>query len=193
MSAAIGDIMPTPANEHELKATYSVDLFYINEPAPRKPSVVFERMKRAADKAGAVCAISGQPHPQYHHLFCEYAARDEVDWDLVKGVATGSIKQMPVLDLETDQPMPGQFFPAQQSMLWKLCKWLEVCFDMDWQAFDPANPIAFVDSIHNMLPLHAKFHIHKNHGIHLAPFPEWNLQALPKKAGFVLMPDEEAA
>ena len=103
------------------------------------------------------------------------------------------VTQMPVLDLDTDQPIPGQFFPAQQSMLWKLCKWLEVCFDMDWHAFDPDDPIAFVDSINNMLPLHAKFHIHKNHGIHLAPFPEWNLQALPKKAGFVLMPDEVAA
>jgi len=44
-----------------------------------------------------------------------------------------------------------------------------------------------------MLPLHAKFHIHKNHGIHLSTFPEWILQIFPKKAGFLLMPDEMTA
>lgn len=181
-----------PQNEHELKATYSVDLFYINEPEPRKPSIYFERMKREADKAGAVCAISGQPHPQYHHVFCEYAARDQVDWHLVKGIATGSITQMPVLDLKTHQPLPGQFFPARQSMLWKMCKWLEICWDMDWSAFDPDNPVVFVDSVQNMLPLNEKFHIHKNHGMHLMPFPEFLLQVLPSRAGFVLTADEVA-
>lgn len=184
--------MTIPENEHELKATYSVDLFYINEPEPRAPSVYFERMKRAEDSVGAVCAVSGQPHPQYHHVFCEYAARDEVDWHTVKGVATGAITQMPVLDLVTDQPIPGSFFPAQQSMLWKMCKWLEVCFGMDWNAFDPDNAVEFVDGPHNMLPLNEKFHIHKNHGIHLSPFPEWVLQTLPRKAGFVLTEDEES-
>jgi len=74
-------------NEHEIKATYEVDLFYINEPEPRTPSSTFQHMKYTADKAGSVCAISGQPHPQYHHFLCEYAARDEVDWSVVKGVA----------------------------------------------------------------------------------------------------------
>jgi hypothetical protein len=177
-------------NEHEVKATLQVDLFYINEPEPRKPSLTFQRMKRAADKADARCAISGQPHPQYHHVFCEYAARDEVDWQFVKGIATGEIKQMPVLDLVTDQPIPGQFFDAQDSLLFKLCKWLEICFGMDWHAFDPADPTAFVDSIHNMLPLNEKFHIRKNHGIHLMPFPEFLLQVLPKVSGFILTQDE---
>jgi|GEM_PF-3618140 len=114
--------------EHEVSATIHVDIFYIDEPEPRKPSVYFERMKRSADAAGAVCAISGQPHPQYHHLFCEYAARDEIDWVLVKGIATGALAHMPVLDLVTDQPIPGQFFPAEASLLFKFCKWLEVCF-----------------------------------------------------------------
>ncbi|HCN89499.1 MAG TPA: hypothetical protein DIT28_10035 [Oxalobacteraceae bacterium] len=179
--------------EHEVSATIHVDIFYIDEPEPRKPSVYFERMKRSADAAGAVCAISGQPHPQYHHLFCEYAARDEIDWVLVKGIATGALAHMPVLDLVTDQPIPGQFFPAEASLLFKFCKWLEVCFGMDWAAFDPADPVVFVDSVHNMLPLHAKFHIHKNHGIHLSTFPEWILQIFPKKAGFLLMPDEMTA
>ena len=180
-----------PTNEHELKATYQVDVFYINEPEPRTPSPTFEHMKRTADKAGAVCAISGQPHPQYHHVFCEYAARDQVDWHVVKGVALGSILQLPVLDPITDQPVPDQFFTAKQSLLWKLCKWLEVCFDMDWASFDPDNPVLFVDSINNMLPLSEKFHIRKDHGIHLMPFPEYLLQVLPRKAGFILTPDEE--
>lgn len=179
-----------PENEHELKATYSVDLFYINEPEPRKPTLIFERMKQAADADGAVCAISGQPHPQYHHLFCEYAARDQINWETVKGVALGTITQLPVLDLETDQPILGQFFDAKKSFLWKICKWAEICFDMDWQTFDSADPTSFVDSIHNMLPLHQKFHIRKDHGIHLMPFPEYLLQVLPRKADFVLMPDE---
>jgi hypothetical protein len=183
----------TPKNEHELKATYTVDLFYIDEPEPRKPTVVFERMKRAADKDGAVCAISGQPHPQYHHIFCEYAARDQIKWDVVKGVALGVITQLPVLDLVTDQPIPGQFFDAKKSLLWKLCKWCEVSFDMDWSTFDPTDPTSFVDSIHNMLPLNVKFHILKDHGIHLVPFPEFLLQALPRKDGFILTPDEVAA
>ena len=181
----------TDVEEHELKATYTVDLFYINEPEPRTPSATFEHMKREADKVGTVCAISGQPHPQYHHVFCEYAARDQVDWKTVKGVALGTITQLPVLDLETDEPIPGQFFPANQSLLFKLCKWLETCFDMDWNTLDPDNAVEFVDSIHNMLPLNEKFHIRKDHGIHLMPFPEYLLQVLPRVAGFILTPDEE--
>lgn len=185
--------MSNPANEHELKATYSVDLFYINEPEPRKPTAEFERMKREADAAGTVCAISGQPHPQYHHVFCEYAARDQVDWRTVKGVALGTITQLPVTDLVTDEPIPGQFFPANKSLLWMMTKWLEVCFGMDWNTFDPDNAVEFVDSIHNMLPLNAKFHIYKDHGIHLVPFPEYLLQVLPRIKGFVLTPDEEVA
>ena len=177
-------------NEHEVKATFQCDIFYINEPEPRKASPVFEHMKHTADKAGAVCAISGQPHPQYHHIFCEYAARDEIDWATVKGVALGTITQLPVLDLVTDQPT-GETFPAERSLLFKVCKWAEICFGMDWASFDPTNPISFVDSIHNMLPLNAKFHIHKEHGIHLSTFPEWILQMFPKVSGFILMPDEE--
>lgn len=181
----------TPAGEHELRATYSVDVFYINEPEPRKPTPTFEHMKREADKAGAVCAISGRPHPQYHHVFCEYAARDQVDWVTVKGVALGTITELPVLDAVTDQPVPGSFFTAKQSLLWKFCKWLEICWGMDWNTFDPANPVEFVDSIYNMLPLDAKYHIRKNHGIHLMPLPEFLLQVLPRKVGFILTPDEE--
>ena len=180
-----------PAGEHELKATYSVDIFYINEPEPRTPSPTFQHMKRVADAAGTVCAISGQPNPQYHHVFCEYAARDQVDWETVKGVALGTITQLPVLDLTTDQPIKGKFFPANQSLLWKMCKWLEICWSMDWNTLDPADPVAFVDSIFNMLPLNERFHIRKDHGIHLMPFPEFLLQILPRKAGFVLTPDEE--
>jgi len=179
-----------PKGEHEISATMHVDLFYIDEPEPRKPSIYFERMKRGEDNRGAVCAISGQPHPQYHHVMCEYAARDEIDWIQVKGIATGTITQMPVLDLGTDQPVPGEFFSAEESLLFKFCKWLEVCWGMDWTTFDPANPVEFVDSKYNMLPLNEKFHIRKNHGIHLSTFPEWVLQIFPKKAGFILMPDE---
>lgn len=181
----------TPANEHEFKATYSVDFFYINEPEPRTASPTFAKMKRKADSDGAVCAISGQPNPQYHHIFCEYAARDQVNWQIVKGVALGKIDSLPVLDLKTDQPIEGKFFPAKDSLLFKICKWAEICFGMDWNLFDPSNPESFVDSIHNMLPLNAKFHIEKDHGIHLMPFPEFLLQILPRIAGFVLTPDEE--
>lgn len=193
MRTPIAEVHNAPKGEHEISATLHVDLFYIDEPEPRKPSIYFERMKREEDRRGAVCAISGQPHPQYHHVMCEYAARDEIEWDQVKGVATGVITQMPVLDLKTDQPIPGQFFPASESLLFKFCKWLEVCWGMDWAAFDPSNPVEFVDSKFNMLPLNEKYHIRKMHGIHLSTFPEWVLQIFPKKTGFVLMPDEVIA
>ena len=191
-NAATAAPVAMPNGEHELKATYSVDVFYINEPEPRTPSPVFQHMKRTADAAGTVCALSGQPNPQYHHVFCEYAARDQVKWDVVKGVALGTITTLPVLDPVTDQPTNATF-PANQSLLFKMCQWLEVCFGMDWNTLNPDDPISFVDSINNMLPLSEKFHIHKNHGIHLMPLPEYLLQVLPRKDGFVLTPDEEIA
>src|SRR5579863_9678085 len=90
--------------EHEFKETLSVDMFYINEPEPRTPTPVFQHMKRTADKAGTRCAITGQPHPQYHHFFCEYAARDQIEWHVVKSVAMGKISERTVLDRETHQP-----------------------------------------------------------------------------------------
>jgi hypothetical protein len=61
----------------------------------------------------------------------------------------------------------------------------------DWQAFYPAQPELFVDSMANMLVLHSKFHRLKEHGIHAMSFPEWIFQAWPRKAGFVFTPDEE--
>lgn len=170
--------------EHELKESMTVDMFYINEPEPRKATPVFEHMKRTADKAGTRCAITGQPHPQYHHFFCEYAARDEIDWHVVKGVALGTITELPVLDLDNHEPT-GETYPAEASLIWRLCRFAEI-FGMDWKSFDPDDPVSFVDSIHNMLPLHEKFHIAKNSGIHLAPFPMWILWAMPLKKNFHL-------
>ena len=52
---------------------------------------------------------------------------------------------------------------------------------VDWAALD--DPSDFVDMVPNMTILCAKHHRHVNHGIHMVPYPSWELQR-HMKAGF---------
>jgi hypothetical protein len=137
------------------------------------------------------CCISGHvTDAEYHHVFIEWAFADAVDWETVKSVALGQVTELPVLDLHTDQPT-GETYPAIHSLLYTLTV-LATARGFDWQAFDPARPELFVDSIANILVLHSKFHRLKDHGIHVMSMPEWVFQAWPRKSGFIFTPDEEA-
>lgn len=179
----------TPKHEHEKADRISEDVFYPDHP-PRTESHTFKETKTAGHAAKLPCAISGQTAgTEYHHLFCEWAFSGAVDWQKVKDIATGKLSVLPVLDLETDQPT-GETFAAEHSAVWMICKLAEAR-GFDWAAFDPERPELFVDSMANMLVLHAKFHRHKDHGIHEMTFPEWIFQAMPRVPGFVFTPDEE--
>ncbi|KVZ18651.1 hypothetical protein WT88_29670 [Burkholderia stagnalis] len=176
------------AQEHEHRDTISEDVFYPAHP-PRTESAVFRSTKVAGHAARLPCAISGQAEGvEYHHVFCEWAFTSAVDWQTVKGVATGEITRLPVLDLETDQPT-GDSFPAEQSLLWVIVRLAEAR-GFDWKAFDPARPETFIDSMANMLVLHSKFHRKKGHGIHAETLPVWIFQAFPRVPGFVYSADE---
>lgn len=177
-------------NEHEKKDAITEDVFYPDHP-PRKESLTFRQTKSKGHKAGLPCAISGmKTGVEYHHLFCEWAFTDAVDWSVVKGVATGAITELPVLDMQSDLPTPtGETYKAEQSLLWSICKLAELR-GFDWNEFNPLMPEAFIDSMANMLVLHEKFHRHKDHGIHAMSFPEWIFQAYPRTPGFVFTPDE---
>jgi hypothetical protein len=144
-----------PEHEHEKKDTLSEDVFYPDHSAPRTESATFRHTKSEGHKAKIPCAISGHTEgTEYHHVFCEWAFSDAVDWHVVKGVATGEINELPVLDLVTDKPT-DQTFPAKDSLIWTICKLAELR-GFDWQKFDPAKPETFVDSMQNMLVLHTE-------------------------------------
>ena len=172
---------------HEVKATYTVDEYYPDHET-RTESSEFRADKRLEHKEHLHCAISGQPNPELHHVFLEWAHSGFVDWATVKGVATGEITELPVLDKKTDQPT-GETFPTKESLIWMICKMAELR-GFDWQTFDPADPTSFVDSMANMLPLSAKFHRHKDHGIHLEPVPNWIVRGWPLKPDAIVTPDE---
>lgn len=181
----------TPQHEHEKADKLAEDVFYPDHP-PRTESATFRRTKAAGHAANLPCAISGQVGgTEYHHLFCEWAFSGAVDWQKVKDIAIGKVTVLPVLDLETDQPTDATF-DAKHSLVWMLAKLAEAR-GFDWQAFDPTKPETFIDSMENMLVLHAKFHRHHDHGIHEMSFPEWIFQAFPRVPGFIFTPDEEKA
>lgn len=178
---------PVVLHEHFVKVT-DVEGEYYPDHVPRTASSTFRHTEAAGKKAGLRCAISGQPNPEYHHVFCEWADADAVDWVVVKAIATGEITEVPVLDKITDQPT-GETFPAEQSVIWMICQ-LTAARGFDWSAFDPAKPETFIDSPQNMLPLDAKFHRSPTHGIHHRSMPTFVFQGYPRKAGFVFTPDE---
>lgn len=181
----------TPAHEHEQHETLQVDIFYPDHP-PRTESATFRATKAAGHAEKLPCAISGQPvQTEYHHLFCEWAYSGAVDWETVKGVATGAITRLPVLDPHTDQPT-GETYDARHSVLYGICL-IAAHKGFDWSAFDPAHPETFVDHMANMLVLHAKYHRGKDHGIHMLPLPVWLFQAFPRTPGFMFSPDEVTA
>ena len=176
--------------EHEKKDTLSEDVFYPDHDHPRSESPTFKKTKAAGHAQNLPCCISGHTEKtEYHHVFCEWAFSDAVDWKTVKGVATGEITRLPVLDPHTDLPT-GDTYPANLSLLYIIVQ-LVKARGFDWQTFDPDKPEAFIDSMANMLVLHEKYHRHKDHGIHAMSFPEWLFQAFPRRAGFVFTPDEQ--
>lgn len=178
---------PVIPGEHFVKAT-EIEGEYYPDHVQRTASSTFRHTVAAGKKAGLRCAVSGQPNPQYHHVFCEWADADAVDWEVVKAIAIGEITEVPVLDEITDQPT-GETFPAEQSMIWMICRVTEAR-GFDWSSFDPAKPESFIDSAQNMLPLAEKFHIGSTHGIHHRSMPTFVFQGYPRKAGFVFTPDE---
>lgn len=179
----------TPKNEHEVTETFVETEFYEDHGGPRKSTPTFEHTKHEGKKAGMRCAVTlSLDKLEYHHVFVEWAASDSVDWGIMKGLGTGTITELPVLDPYTFQPT-GEMAPARYSLAYFIAKFTEH-LGFDWQAFDPAKPETFVDSIYNMLVLHERFHRAKNHGIHCRTFPTWLIQCLPKKPGFVFAPDD---
>ncbi|MDN7413511.1 hypothetical protein QZM42_33840 [Burkholderia vietnamiensis] len=180
--------LPKIAGEHAVRVTDVEIEYYPDHAKPRTESATFRRTKKEGHAAGLRCAISGQPAPEYHHLFCEWADSDAIDWATVRGIALGEIKEIPVLDPETDQPTK-ELYPAEESFIWLICKFVELR-GFNWKAFDPEKPETFVDAMTNMLPLSAKFHRSPTHGIHHRSFPTYVFQAFPRKAGFVFTPDE---
>lgn len=179
--------LPKIAGEHAVRVT-DVEIEYYPDHPPRTESATFRHTKAAGHKAGLRCAVSGQPSPEYHHLWCEWADADAVDWVAVKAIALGEITEIPVLDAVTDQPT-GETFPAEQSAVWMICQ-IAALRGFDWEAFDPAKPETFIDSPQNMLPLSAKFHRSPTHGIHHRSFPTFVFQGYPRRAGFIFSPDE---
>jgi hypothetical protein len=180
----------TPLHEHEKRDTITEDVFYPDHEHPRTESATFRQTKAAGHAQKLPCAISGHVDGvEYHHLFCEWAFADAVDWHLVKAIAVGEVTELPVLDLVTDRPT-GDSYSANQSLIWAICQ-IATQRGFDWKSFDPAKPELFVDSMANMLVIHEKFHRKKDHGIHVMSFPEWVFQAFPRVNGFVFTPDEE--
>jgi len=176
-------------HEHLVKETI-VEVEYFPDHPPRVETSTFRATKRKGKALDLRCAVSGQPGPEYHHVFCEEADLMGVDWHVVKGVALGDIKELPVLDPVTDQPTDEKF-PAEQSLVWAICKIAELR-GFDWSAFSPDKPETFVDSLQNMLPLSEKFHRSSTHGIHHRTFPTFVFQGLPRVDGFIFSPDEVA-
>lgn len=182
--------MNTPQHEHEFKETAVDDVFYPDHTRVDTPT--FAHTKREGKKHGDVCAISGQAECiEYHHVFCEDAFTDGVDWQTVKDVATGKIKVLPVLDTATNLPT-GQTYPVAKSLLGMIIA-ITIARGFDWEAFDPAKPETFVDSAANMLVLHKSYHRSKEQGIHHHTLPIFSFLAFPRAPGFVYSPAELAA
>jgi hypothetical protein len=182
--------MTGPAHEHLFKASIIEQVYYPDHTRVATPT--FTKTKRDGKRNHDVCAISGQAEGiEYHHLICEDAFTDGVDWATVKDIATGKLRVLPVLDLDTDLPT-GEFYPVEKSFLWVLIQ-ITIWRGFDWEAFDPAVPETFVDSAANMLVLHEKFHRSPTHGIHRHTLSIWSMLAFPRVKGYVWSPDELAA
>lgn len=186
-----------PANEHEFKASITENVFYPQH-SPRVESPTFRHTKAAGKESGDVCSVSGSADGiEYHHVFCEAALTNAVDWVTVKGIGTGELTSLPERDPHTGKPRfnadgSPRTYPANRSLIWMICT-LAKLRGFDWNAFDPAQPETFVDSPQNMLVLHEVFHRSPGHGVHHASLPVFIFQAFPRVPGFVFMPDELAA
>lgn len=180
--------MTAPANEHEDRRALSEDVFYPDHP-PRSESHTFRATKAAGHKLGLQCVLSGHTDKvEYHHGFVEWAFANAVDWHRLKAIATGQVRELPVLDIETGQPTDAMW-PVERSLIYRICKFIE-WNGFDWAAFDPDQPEVFVDGMAQMFPLHEKYHRGKGHGAHDLTFPIFIFQAFPHVPGYVFSPDE---
>jgi hypothetical protein len=183
--------LPKDGHEHEFKATLAEDVYYPDHDA-RTESSTFTKTKRDDKKAGARCMITGQAvDTEWHHAFLEWAFQHAVNWTVVKGIALGTVKVLPVRDPYTWMPT-GEMAPVEGWLIY----WIVLFFKwrgFDFEAFDPANPETLVDSAQAMLILHKHLHREKNHGAHSITGPIFLLQAFPFVDGFVFSPDELAA
>lgn len=161
-----------PPNEHEVKETIEIDVYYPDHP-PRMESAVFRKTVADGKHAGTRCCVSGDPHPEYHHVFIEWADAEAVNWVAVQKQGLRSAEAL-----------------AQDGTLLGWILALTKLRGFDWTTFDPAKPEQFVDSPQNMIPLAAKYHRLKDHGIHMLPFPIFIMQAWPRAGKFVFSPDE---
>lgn len=181
--------MNAAQQEHEHRGTLTEDMFYPDHDGGRTDSKTFIKTKHEGAKVGMRCAITGQKVDlEYHHMFLEWAFQHAVDWHVVKGIALGTVKELPVIDPYTWQPT-GEMAPVGGFLIyWIVLFWKWRGFD--FEAFDPSNPETLVDSLQAMLVLHKHLHREKNHGAHAITGPIFLLQAFPFIDGFIFSPDE---
>jgi hypothetical protein len=189
MNAHADQALLQPTGEHERSATLSEDIYYPDHSDRNPASPTFEHTKREGKKAGLRCAITGQANDvEYHHMFVEWAFQNGIRWDIVKGIALGTVKELPVLDPYTWLPT-GEQAPVEGFLVY----WIVLFYKwrgFDFVSFDPAAPETLVDSIQAMLVLHKHLHREKNHGAHAITGPIFLMQAFPFVDGFVFSPDE---
>jgi hypothetical protein len=78
--------MTALANEHELRETITIDVFYPDHP-PRKESAIFAATKRYWHAQGAKCGVCGTDHQvEIHHKYIEWADTEGIDWAKVKAL-----------------------------------------------------------------------------------------------------------
>lgn len=176
-----------PSKEHAHLDSITESVFYPDHDG-RTESPTFQHTKHAGKKRGDRCAITGQPvDVEYHHGFLEWAFQHAVDWHTVKGIALGTVKELPVRDPYTWEPT-GAMAPVEGFLIYLIVlffKWR----GFDFEAFDPEQPETFVDSPQAMIVLHKHLHREKNHGAHALTGPIFLLQAFPFVDGFVFSPD----
>lgn len=192
MNKPIAPLTAVPAGEHEVKSTVTDDGYVFDH--IRTASPIFTKMEREARAANTRCCITGQlVDVQYHHKFCEYSLAYMVDWHVVKGIAMGTVKELPVLDIDTHQPVAsGDTWPVEGSKVWEMIQICRLVHGYDWNKdFDPDHPETFVDHRVNMDPLNVRYHI-GDRGEHHHTGPYLGGYRLPRKAGVVYAPNEQA-
>ncbi len=175
-------------NSHEVKRTLKEDVYYPTHD-PRTVSKIFRKSKKKGKENNSRCMISGSENVEYHHVLCEWAFANAVDWVTMKNIAIGKITTFDVFDPETLQ-FTGETIPIKDSMVWFICKFME-WRGFDWELFDPSHPAEFIDCLEHLFPLHKRYHREKFHGIHELTAPIWLFQAFPKVDGYIPFPDDE--
>ena len=93
-----------------------------------------------------------------------------------------------MLNPKTHRPIPGKTAPVSGFMFFWFLQWTRAR-GFDWDAFDPAQPETFVDSVQQMIPLTTNLHVGA-HGVHRHSGPVWLFFMWPRFDGFIFMEDE---